>query len=94
MSRLIKINKKKSFFYSDWRGIIFIILTSILTIVVLMRPPWDPDMGWHIRNGQDILRWGVPHGDLFSYTMPGYPWVAHEWLTDVGFYLIYSHWGP
>ncbi|MBU1092075.1 hypothetical protein KJ836_00080 [Patescibacteria group bacterium] len=94
MNRLIKINKKKFFFYSDWRGIIFIILTSILTMVVLMRPPWDPDMGWHIRNGQDILRWGVPRGDLFSYTMPGYPWVSHEWLTDVGFYLIYSHWGP
>lgn len=52
-----------------------------------MRPPWDPDLGWHLRNGQDILKLGAPTGDLYSHTMPGYSWISHEWLTDVFLYL-------
>ncbi|MFA5967588.1 MAG: hypothetical protein WC805_03735 [Patescibacteria group bacterium] len=62
-------------------------LILLLVTVVLMRPPTDPDLGWHLRNGADILRLGVPRGDLYSYTMFGYPWISHEWLTDVGLYL-------
>ncbi len=62
-------------------------LVLVLALIILMRPPTDPDLGWHLRNGADILRFGVPRGDLYSYTMFGYPWVSHEWLTDVGLYL-------
>ena len=43
----------------------------------------DSDTGWHIRTGQWILaNHRVPHGDLFSFSRPGAPWFAHEWLTD------------
>lgn len=79
---------------SDWRPLVFSILIFIMVVLMLMRVPMDPDMGWHIRNGADILRSGVPRGDLYSYTMFGYPWISHEWLTDVGIYLatIYANW--
>ncbi len=94
----MKPNKKLSHIGQWWgrydRTTIFSGLMLVLITLLLMRPPWDPDMGWHIRNGQDILRFGVPQGDLYSYTMFGYPWISHEWLTDVGFYLVYTHWGP
>jgi hypothetical protein len=43
----------------------------------------DPDFGWHLRMGQTILERGVPETDQFSYTMPSYPYVDHEWLADV-----------
>lgn len=43
----------------------------------------DPDFGWHIRLGQLILSEGVPATDPFSYSMPSYPVVGHEWLTDI-----------
>ncbi|HSW87541.1 MAG TPA: hypothetical protein VLG12_00065 [Candidatus Saccharimonadales bacterium] len=43
----------------------------------------DPDFGWHLRMGQDILSKGVPQTDTYSYTMPSYPFVNHEWLTGV-----------
>lgn len=43
----------------------------------------DPDFGWHLRIGQEILAHGIPQTDLFSYTMPSYPFVDSEWLTDV-----------
>jgi hypothetical protein len=43
----------------------------------------DPDFGWHIRNGQNILHSGFPYTDHLSYTMPHYPVIAFEWLNDV-----------
>ena len=46
----------------------------------------DGDTGWHIRTGDWILANGhVPAADLFSYTKPGQPWVAWEWLSEVIF---------
>lgn len=68
----------------DW---IAMILLTILTIAVVSRVHTDPDLGWHLRNGQDILKYGAPQGDYYSYTMSGYPWISHEWLTDIGLYL-------
>jgi hypothetical protein len=44
----------------------------------------DPDVWWHIRVGQDILRthhW--PTTDPYSFTATGTPWIAYEWLGDV-----------
>src|ERR1700733_15352412 len=44
----------------------------------------DGDTGWHIRTGQYILQHhAVPTQDLFSFSRPGAPWFAWEWLTDV-----------
>jgi hypothetical protein len=44
----------------------------------------DGDTGWHIRTGQYILaHHAVPTQDLFSFSRPGAPWFAWEWLTDV-----------
>jgi len=44
----------------------------------------DADTGWHIRTGEWILDNGhVPRTDLFSFSKPGQPWFAWEWLTDV-----------
>jgi hypothetical protein len=44
----------------------------------------DPDLWWHIKVGQEILathKW--PTTDPFSFTVPGVPWLAYEWLGDV-----------
>jgi hypothetical protein len=46
----------------------------------------DPDLWWHIKVGDDILRthhW--PTTDPFSFTVFGQPWLAYEWLGDVLF---------
>jgi len=44
----------------------------------------DSDTGWHIRTGEWILRNGrIPAVDIFSFTRPGSPWFAWEWLSDV-----------
>ena len=44
----------------------------------------DGDTGWHIRTGEWILaHHAVPTHDLFSFSRPGAPWFAWEWLSDV-----------
>lgn len=54
----------------------------------------DCDTGWHIRTGQWIAanHW-VPARDIFSFSKPGDPWYAWEWLSDVVFAWIHSHGG-
>lgn len=48
----------------------------------------DPDFGWHITLGKIIVNNGVPTVDPLSYTMPSYPFVDHEWLTNVFVYTL------
>jgi hypothetical protein len=44
----------------------------------------DADAGWHIRTGEYILdHQTVPYQDLYSFSKPGAPWYAWEWLADV-----------
>src|SRR5258708_1257416 len=44
----------------------------------------DGDAGWHIRTGEYILdHHTIPYHDLYSFSKPGAPWYAWEWLTDV-----------
>lgn len=54
----------------------------------------DGDAGWHMRVGQWILEHGrVPTADFFSFSKPGEPWFAWEWLSDVVFALMYNAMG-
>ena len=47
----------------------------------------DPDVWWHLKTGELIAEHKtVPRTDPFSYTRAGQPWVAHEWLTELGMY--------
>lgn len=53
----------------------------------------DPDFGWHFKMGELILKSGIPETDPFSYSMPSFPFVDHEWLTNIGFFLLYNQIG-
>lgn len=61
-------------------------LPLVLAILVAFaaRLYLDGDTGWHIGAGKWIITNGsVPTSDPFSHTMPGTPWLAHEWLAEV-----------
>ena len=69
---------------------------AVLLLVAFGRPLTlqgllaDGDTGWHIRTGDFILQsLRVPVQDLFSFSRPGEPWFAWEWLADVFFSLGY-----
>lgn len=53
------------------------------------------DFWWHIKAGEWICRnKAVPTKDIFSWygTAHDFDWVAHEWLAEVVYWLLYS-WG-
>jgi hypothetical protein len=46
----------------------------------------DGDTGWHLQTGEWILQnHSVPYNDFFSFSRPGGPWFAWEWLWDAAF---------
>lgn len=50
------------------------------------RLSYDGDIFWHIATGRWILNHGaIPDQDIFSHTMAGASWTAHEWLAAVLF---------
>src|SRR5574341_256236 len=52
------------------------------------------DLYLHISIGRWILANGrIPDHDVFSGSMPGAPWVQHEWLASVIWAFIYDHLG-
>lgn len=54
----------------------------------------DPDVYLHVAVGRWILaHQAVPHQDVFSYSMPGAPWVVHEWLAETAMALLYDWFG-
>jgi hypothetical protein len=73
---------------------VFQIYLFVYAFFFASRPLDDGDFWWHLKTGQYILDQGViPRADLFSFTNYGKPWVAHEWLSEVVFYLGYSWFG-
>jgi hypothetical protein len=65
--------------------LIFLALLFSLSCGVLApRLLGDAGIGWHIRNGQQmLLTHAVTRSDPFSSTMGGKPWYAWEWLYDL-----------
>jgi hypothetical protein len=54
----------------------------------------DGDSWSHLATGEWIIAHGaVPRVDPFSYSMPGAPWTAHEWLAEVLLALVFRFGG-
>jgi hypothetical protein len=69
------------------RYLILWVIPIALGAAVSFAPPIlnDGDTFWHVAAGRWIIAHGaVPATDPFSYTFVGRPWMAHEWLSEVG----------
>jgi len=75
--------------------LIFIILLAAMTGGILApRLLGDASIGWHIRNGELMLRsHSITRVDPFSVTMNGKAWYAWEWLYDGAFAGIHRWFG-
>jgi hypothetical protein len=68
----------------DLAGIWGIVIFLTLTAVAGSKALKDGDTLWHIKMGQVMLERGeVLKHDLFSHTVYGQPWHAHEWLSEI-----------
>lgn len=54
----------------------------------------DPDLWGHIKFGEDIWKAkSLVRVDPYSFTAYGQPWINHEWLSEIIFYLTYRYLG-
>jgi hypothetical protein len=54
----------------------------------------DPDFGWHLQFGRLITATqSIPLKDRYSYTMPSYDFIDHEWGMDIFLSEVYDHFG-
>jgi len=67
-------------------GLAILIRTIAGPSVILI----DPDTYLHIAAGQWMIdHRALPTHDPFSHSMPGAPWVPHEWLAEIILALVY-----
>ncbi|HET9373836.1 MAG TPA: hypothetical protein VFO40_02620, partial [Chthoniobacterales bacterium] len=54
----------------------------------------DPDIWWHLNNARYLFtHHALPNADWLSFTVAGHPWMNHEWLAEIPYYLGYRAWG-
>src|SRR5262245_23815299 len=69
--------------------VVIAILLSIFTYDLAR--PTDIDFWWHLRTGRLIAEsHEVPRVDPFSFTAAGRPWVAPDWLWELGVFRLYG----
>jgi len=65
----------------------------LVTIVFIMGRGGmsDPDIWWHLRDAESLLKYQqLPRHDAYSFTVAGHPWINHEWLAEIPYYLAWQ----
>lgn len=82
-------NFREKYSWLDWPSWILWPLIFLLFLMICWHRV-DPDFGWHLMTGRDILAHGIPQHDIFTYTAPDFQWINVEWLNDVLFAKLYD----
>lgn len=73
--------------------ILFFLSILLLAFSFNFTLPVDPDLGWHLRYGEEVVTKGkILTVDTFSSTYRGLEYVNTSWLFDSVIHLIYSRW--
>lgn len=74
---------------------IVIILCLFLIVFFSFKVMSDPDIGWHLKTGEEIVSRGeVPQVDWFTHSYSDFGWIDHEWLTNITLSQLYNLGGP
>lgn len=77
------------FWWHTLCGFPAVLVTALVTTVLIFahRGIGDPDIWWHLRNAEELLRSGhFVRADAYSFTVRGEPWINHEWLGELPYY--------
>lgn len=75
----------------SWLTILFVIVMLTVFSISFYAIRTSTDEWWHLRTGQYIVEHhSLPQHDIYDYTTLDMPWVNHEWLSQVIFYLVYD----
>jgi hypothetical protein len=76
-----------------FRVLVFVVC-ALIFFCIAFRAQGDPDFGWHLRSGQEILlRHAIPRIDWFSHTLPNFAWVDHEYASNILIALLNKYFG-
>jgi hypothetical protein len=76
--------------------VILVVLFVLFFAAFLIRSSvtQDPDFGWHLQFGRLLTTTHkIPVTDPYSYSMPSYHFVNHEWGTDILIAAVYDSFG-
>jgi tetratricopeptide (TPR) repeat protein len=82
--------KLKAYAESAAINYVFLGVLLLLSFIIAFFKITDYDIWWHLKTGEYILAHGIPSTDPFSFSAAGNPWVTHEWLAEILFYLLYK----
>lgn len=72
-------------------NLILILAISAFFFFVFSNNQVDPDLWGHLKFGQDTFyHRQIPQYDTYSYSSFGAPWINHEWLAELIFFLIFK----
>src|SRR5579863_2894601 len=80
---------------TSFLAVLTLVMIGIQYIYSMYKPDVnDPDIWWHMRNAQYLFQHlQFPRFDMYSFTVAGHPWINHEWLSEVPYYLAYRWFG-
>src|SRR3972149_4366923 len=71
------------------KSLIFLFWAAVF--VLCIKVVIDTDFGWHLRIGEIIFSTkSIPNSDIFSFSLPDYPYVYHSWLGELLIYIFYK----
>ena len=76
----------------------FFVMLTLLVLTVMFTMAHgsiqDPDIWWHLHNAQYLFQHHqLPNFDTYSFTVRGHPWINHEWLAEIPYYLGFRAFG-
>jgi hypothetical protein len=67
--------------------VVLTLLVVTLVFVLSRKGISDPDIWWHLHNADYLVHHhSLPRADMYSFTVPGHPWINHEWLAELPYY--------
>jgi hypothetical protein len=69
-------------------------LVLFAIVIADARQHSDPDLWGHVLFGRQLLAHGsLPRDNPYSYSAPGFPWLHHEWLSEVLMSALFDRFG-
>lgn len=89
------INLKKFLYEKNEIKILSILMFIVGVSILLMEKPISVcDYWWHVKAGEYIVQTGqIPKTGIFSWYGSEFPWISHEWLSEVVLYFIDFRYG-
>lgn len=91
VARLIAAGPLEQKLKASWRHLLEAILLYGAVFANSLYPPFDPDLGWHLKYGEHVFKTHhLLRENTFSAQLPDYQWTNSSWATDLLDYAVFD----